>query len=288
MIEYANDPSLYLYYYTSSETALKILESGAIRLGCYRNTNDPKESKDWHFSVGVSERSSMDHSTALAMSDWLSSTIKSTARLACFCTDSPPLTGNHLNDIFKRGYCKPRMWAQYGDNHSGVCLIFRINDFLEATRLRFDKTTPRFYGEVQYVNRPIVPNLFSLKEQQYMIDLESFEAVGRDQYLLHHAVTHRNRLFFEKMTDWENEREWRFVALISGDEDVYIPFQNSLAGVMFGENIGEERTIDLIEAAKEYKPWFMGLKRHNCSPWYDYENRLFLSQYRSESTIAKK
>lgn len=216
------------------------------------------------------------------MSDWLSSTIKSTARLACFCTDSPQLTGNHLNDIFKRGYCKPRMWAQYGDGHRGVCLIFRTNQFLDATRARFNESTPRLYGAVQYVNRPIVPNLFSLDEQQYTIDLESFETVGRDQYLLQHVVAHRNRLFFEKMTDWENEREWRIVALVSSEDEVYVPFQNSLAGVMFGESVSEETMRDLMEAAKKYSPWFMGLKWRNCSPWYDYENRLFISQYRPE------
>lgn len=283
MIEYANDPSLYLYHYTSSETARKILESGSIRLGRYRNTNDPKESKDWHFSVGsVVNGRNLDHSTAQSMSDWLSSTIKSTARLACFCTDSPQLTGNHLNDIFKRGYCKPRMWAQYGDGHRGVCLIFRTNQFLDATRARFNESTPRLYGAVQYVNRPIVPNLFSLDEQQYTIDLESFETVGRDQYLLQHVVAHRNRLFFEKMTDWENEREWRIVALVSSEDEVYVSFQNSLAGVMFGESASEETMRNLMEAAKKYSPWFMGLKWRNCSPWYDYENRLFISQYRPE------
>jgi transcriptional regulator GlxA family with amidase domain len=91
MIEYANDPSLYLYHYTSSDTARKILESGSVRLAPYQNTNDPKESKDWHFSVGMSVNGrNLDHATAQSMSDWLSSTIKSTARLACFCTDSPP------------------------------------------------------------------------------------------------------------------------------------------------------------------------------------------------------
>ena len=281
MIEYANDPSLYLYHYTSSETARKIFESGSILLGRYRNTNDPKESKDWHFSVGIEVNGrNLDHSIAQSMSDWLSSTIKSTARLACFCTDSPPLTGDHLNDIFKRGYCKPRMLAQYGDSHRGVCLIFRTNQFLDATRARFNKSIPWLYGSVQYVNRPIVPKLFSPDEQQYMIDLESFETVGRDQYLLQHVVAHRNRLFFEKMTDWENEKEWRIVALESSQDEVYVPFQNSLAGVMFGESARKKTMMDLMESAKKYSPWFMRLKWRNCSPWYDYENRLFTSQYR--------
>ena len=112
------------------------------------------------------------------------------------------------------------MWAQYGDCHRGVCLIFRTNQFLDATGARFNESTPRFYGSVQYVNRPVVPNLFSPDEQQYMIDLESFETVGRDQYLLQHVVAHRNRLFLEKMTDWENEREWRIVALVSSEDEV--------------------------------------------------------------------
>jgi hypothetical protein len=182
------------------------LVSASLRLGRYRDTNDPKERKDWHFSVGTNVVGrNLDHPIAQGMSDWLSATLKASTRLACFCMDSPPLTGDHLREIFNRGYCKPRMWAQYGASHTGVCLIFRKDRLVEAARKRFGQSVPLLFGPVRYINRPIVPKLFSPDEQQYMINLDVLEEIGREQYLLRHIGTHYQRLFFEKMTDWENE-----------------------------------------------------------------------------------
>jgi len=280
MVEYAVDASMYLYHYTSMSTAQKIVQSGALRLGRYRNTNDPKERKAWHFSVGAAVGTVLDPSTAQTMSDWLSAAIKSTARLACFSKDVGPLAGDNVKDINQRGFSRPRMWAQYGDDHKGVCLVFRVQDFLDATRSRFSDTTLRVFDEVQYVDRSVVPNLFSPDEQQYTIDLAAFESLGRDQYLLQHVAAHRHRLFFEKMTDWANEREWRYVAFDRDPGEVYVPFQDALAGIIFGEEVTAAAMNKLIQAAEQYKPWFMRLKWKNCSPWYDYENPMFRFQHR--------
>ncbi|MEO8327463.1 MAG: DUF2971 domain-containing protein [Nitrospirota bacterium] len=283
MIEDVKDAGEFLYHYTSMETAAKILESGAIRLGRYRDTNDPKERKEWHFPVGtnIKGRDIAYHSTQ-ELSDWLSESLKSSARLACFCTDTPPLTGDHLKEIFDRGYCKPRMWAQYGAAHTGVCLIFRLRELLDAARAYFNQSVPLLYGPVQYVNRSVVPNLFSSSpdEQAYILDLDHYELVGKEKYLLDHVVTHRRRLFFEKMTDWENEREWRIVVLIKSEVEIFIPFRSSLAGIMFGESSDEQKVVGLMEQADVHSPWFMALKWKNCSPWYDYENKLFIKQHR--------
>ena len=188
MIEYCDSEGAYLYHYTSAETARKILDSGALKLARFRNTNDPKESKDWHFSVGARTNTGPDHPTAQRMSDWLSAEIKSIARLVCFCTDSGPLTGDNVKDIFKRGYSKPRMWAQYGQSHAGVCMIFKSHEFLAATRERFTKDQLRAYGNVQYANRSVVPDFFSSDDHPYLIDLESYEEVGKERYLMRHIA----------------------------------------------------------------------------------------------------
>jgi len=283
VLEYIKDAGEFLYHYTSIETAEKIIESGALRLGRYRDTNDPKERKDWHFPVGTNSKDlDIDHRSAQELSDWLSDSLKSSARLACFCMDTPPLTGDHLREIFARGYCKPRMWAQYGAAHSGVCLIFRAQELLEAAHARFNQSVPLLYGPVQYVNRSVVPNLFSTSPdaQAYLINFDHYERVGKEKYLLDHVLTHRKRLFFEKMTDWENEREWRIVTLIKSEDEIFIPFRNSLAGIMFGDSADHEMKVKIMKKAERYSPWFMGLTWKNCSPWYDYENKLFIRQYR--------
>ncbi|WP_458179926.1 DUF2971 domain-containing protein [Bradyrhizobium sp. 14AA] len=29
-----------------------------------------------------------------------------------------------VNHIWSRGFCRPRMWQQYGDNYRGVCMVY--------------------------------------------------------------------------------------------------------------------------------------------------------------------
>ena len=54
------DADRYLYHYTKAETALThILPMNRLRLGRFENTNDPRETRHWHFS-SHSPRSAVD------------------------------------------------------------------------------------------------------------------------------------------------------------------------------------------------------------------------------------
>lgn len=278
MIERTQDADAYVYHYTSTDVAQKILESGNLRLGRYRNTNDPKESKDWHFSVGTNMNRNVEYKVAQGLSDWLCGELKESARLACFCLDRGPLSGDHLKDLFNRGYCKPRMWAQYAASHTGVCLIFRKDLLMNAQSERFGQSVPVMSGPVTYRDRSVVPNLFAPDEQQYTINMDVLEQVGKRRYLLMHVQTHHGRLFFEKMRDWENENEWRIVVIDKSAGEIEFSFRQALVGIMFGDSTDGETARRLMEVSAQYSPWFMALKWQNCTPWYDYTNKLFSRQ----------
>jgi hypothetical protein len=110
MIHGFRDAEELIYHYTSASTAAEhILRAGTLRLGTYEGTNDPKEAKAWQFSLGTNEDRDLGKYKYQETGQRFSALLKSNAKLACFATDSDPLTGDHMQDILSRGFCKPRM-----------------------------------------------------------------------------------------------------------------------------------------------------------------------------------
>lgn len=276
MIENLTRSDLYLYHYTTASTANdNILMDRTIRMGRYTATNDPKEVKSWEFTVGANGDLDLGKYTMAAESAWLSGELKSRARIACFCQDSNSLTGNHLNDIFQRGYCKPRMWAQYAGNHTGMCLVFDKVKLDRLIKAQIPDGRVVMSGPIAYVNRGIVPDL--LRDQAYMINADFLEEFGRDIYAECHLRTHYQTLFFEKMEDWANESEWRWVVFAdTEDGDVFIEYKDALVGVVFGNNADKGDIRTAMRLCKPHGARCVGLKWKNCSPWYDFGNPLYL------------
>ncbi|QZA77868.1 DUF2971 domain-containing protein [Deefgea tanakiae] len=144
----------YIYHYTKAETAIEfILENKNLRLSPFAKTNDPKETKDWFFIPGTNQGRNLDKYTPEYLSKVLNPTLKQKTNLLCFSTDKN-LTGNHLTDMPNRGFCKPRMWAQYGGNHTGVCLIFDTLQFSDIFYEQFSNKDCSS-GMVNYQDRLI-------------------------------------------------------------------------------------------------------------------------------------
>lgn len=273
MIEKVTSSDQFIYHYTKASTALEyILKNRTLRFGKYNNTNDPKETKKWEFDLGRNENRDLGKYNMRELSRWLSSELKHKTRLTCFSMDSGPLKGNHMQDIFKRGFCKPRMWAQYAENHTGVCLVFHHEKLSKLTNSAFGANNLIISGPVKYVNRSVIRNLNNPDDQQYTINVDHLETIGPKAYAEAHLKTHYQRLFFEKMTDWKDEAEWRYVVFTTTEDDLYLDIKDSLAGIMFGENTQEIMIQNIMEQTECWDLKYMGLKWKNCSPWYDYGN----------------
>lgn len=269
MIEGISEPDRYVYHYTTAEVACDhILKSRLLRFSQYTCTNDPKESKTWQFDLGTNTNRDLGAYKMAELSSWLSSELKARTRVLCVSKDRGPLTGNHMDDIFHRGYCKPRMWDHYAGRHSGVCLVLDRKKLSEAIDVQVGRSYLVLSGDVEYVDRSIVGDLY--EDQQYLINVDVLEEVGRNAYAQLHLKTHYRRLFFEKMMDWRDECEFRWVALANSDQDLYVSIRDSLVGVMIGESAPDEVVVQVMQAGGAIR--YMGLKWKNCSPWYDYAN----------------
>ncbi len=270
MIMNVKNPEQYLYHYTSAPTAIDyILKNQTLLLSPYTSTNDPKESKQWLFDfISYVDDSDLAAQNRDELSEWLSGALKRDTRLICFSRDTPPLTGNHLTDIFNRGYCKPRMWAQYGDKHKGVCLVFDSERLQEQIRGQLLAHAQLMRGAVQYQNRGIEGEIYD--DHAFTINIDELKQHGRENYPMVHLKHHHHRLFFEKMSDWQAEDEFRWIAFSKSPEPLYLSYGDALVGVMFGDDTSDKhkREVALLTSGKGVE--LRSLQWKNHSPWYDF------------------
>ena len=263
----------YVYHYTKFATARDfILPSNILRLGHFTKTNDPRESRQWQFGVGSIARDKDIGPYALQnVSEWMSSVIQRETRIACFCRDAGPLTGNHLDDIYRRGFARARMWAQYAEDHRGLCLVFDLVKLVEALRRKVEevaRTAPVFlvYSPVSYSNQRLAgPS----HEHAFSVTVEDLEELGRNNYPWHHAMRWWRELFFQKVEDWRDEAEWRVIVLVASDGPIDVDTGDALVGVIHGDRMARQDSESIIALSDRPEVEHMGLIWKNGCPWYD-------------------
>jgi hypothetical protein len=260
------NPEELVYHYAAADTALNhILPSSQLRLSPYETTNDPAETKSWVFGLATSGPEDLGSYPFIDTSRRFSDLLKRNARLVCFSTDTAPLTGDDNADILKRGFAKPRMWAQYGRNHSGVCLVFNKARLTEKLR-SCAPSSPLMTGLVKYRDR--VPLGLSA---EFVLDVHRWELLGPEEYARQHIVRHYRALFLEKLLDWRNESEWRAILWSEGTEPLYCPYGDALVGVIHGAHIDLQTSVKIAESTDDSLVAHMGLTWKNSAPWYNFE-----------------
>ena len=74
------------------------------------------------------------------------------------------------------------------------------------------------------------------------------------------------------MEDWRDEVEFRYLAFFDDTPEVLVDMADSLEAVIFGDAADESEVDATIQVLRPKKIQMMGLRWHNCSPWYDYGN----------------
>ncbi|MEF3306259.1 DUF2971 domain-containing protein [Paenibacillus sp. GYB003] len=197
------DPNKYLYHYTTNETALEhILTSNELRFSPLIKTNDPKETKDWQFSYRID---SIDRNKELPdIAHLFKEELQRRCKVVCFTRDDPRKFVSGQSRILHRGYCRPRMWAQYANNHTGVCLVFdksKLNDLI-INQLGFLGELQQ--GAVRYKDTKVKMEVFSL-------DCSKIQQLGVEKFYKYHLRKHLKSLIFEKLVDWKSELEYRWL-----------------------------------------------------------------------------
>lgn len=229
----------YLYHYTSVSTALKIIDGNSIKFSKVNRTNDTLESK---LKIDFKNTNNSTNKTILSWIQSFNDVYSNNLQLLCFSVDDDNIVSQENNkskysDYSRRGFAKPRMWAQYATNNEGVCLIYDKSKLIEIIKQRLSSLLIR-HDRVIYQDQLYsfsfsdeairkINNFINLR-----IDSVGFGIQCHNFLLNNEEFTQYN--YFSKLDDWKGEKEYRFLSY--NEEDLIIDNSNeALVGVIIGE-----------------------------------------------------
>ena len=218
----------YFYHYTTAATLSRILIGQTLRLGPYSQTNDPREARSWFPTIVKDEP---DGASDNPLDDWwpaLDARFRERTKVACLTQDRVDRSGEFYH--YHRGFARPRMWDQYADKHRGACVILDAR----AVLAEFDRQKPNhqvsLIGPVVYRDEPIGGNgLFEIR-------VSGVTKYGLDGAADRIIAARGSDLFFSKNTDWEQEAEFRLLA-VNDDEETLLDISTALRGVVLGDRV---------------------------------------------------
>jgi hypothetical protein len=245
-------------HYTKAKTALKILSTKKLRIGQFKFTNDPRESKERNAVIGWVAPTSF--STDPNHDEIISRVRKEADRIAweewkvlCFTLHRPQKTVRHpvdevYNHSVRHGYSRPRMWAQYAENHIGVCLIFDANKLNKNIHEQLGPRCRIYQGRVSYIYRPLISDPIMLKNIQGDITKEILVEELRSYYF----ASYKGK-FLAKHPDWRDETEYRWLLHSPENANIYVSIENAIKAVLVGVNFPKTSEPRLIKYCKELR-----------------------------------
>lgn len=220
------DYNKYVYHYTTKEIFLeKIFPTKSLRMSPLELTNDPREYKYKLFSITGRWLSNNDD-FFIRTNNKINKIMQNKCKILSFTQDMTP---NDPNNTYK-GYMHPRMWAQYAEEHTGVCIIFNKEMLINQAELILRSQGPFYYGKVNYIKR-----LTNLKDKRDFLTIE-YNDQSLENVVNNHIEKYNKELFFEKNIDWADENEFRIILISNNKTDkyIFIKIEDTIEGVVLG------------------------------------------------------
>jgi len=203
-----------IYHYTKLSTAIElILPSMTLRTNFLNKMNGPKENQLWAFdsaNVPYEELypdSNYEADPVQAHFDRryrFGEEIKSRIQSLCF-----------VNSEQYEGFKNEMMWAQYAENHKGICL---------------EIDTELFIKENDHID------IFKFQNMQYSHKNDEFvywkREMSKNENIEQYINSNYEALFLSKSHYWEKEFEKRL--LIKSDNYCHLSIKGSLTGIYYG------------------------------------------------------
>lgn len=226
-----------IYHYTSLRTAMEyILPSRKLRFSSFMNVNDPYEKITrsvgyWFEGIDNSkgdrilDHSDYDQANSIRLND---------SKLLCFSQNDEQIkfSGSAYIDqdkYYRTGFFKPRMWAQYGGHNRGVCIALSRDELAKEIKSTYPDFT-MYRSPVNYSD-DLGKNREAHKIRVNPKEITDF----RKYYIEEHIKKNRQQLFFNKNSDWKDEKEYRYLLLTDGEnKEYYIDISKSIRGIFCG------------------------------------------------------
>lgn len=239
-----------IFHYTRASVALeKILFNGKFRLSLLKDTNDPREYKvkflgmsGWSLPPTAVELYNEAHPV-------FDRIIRTESRVMCFCSNTIPTiildNGETIKDNVGNtiGWSRSRMWAQYGENHRGICLVFS-KKAIEAELADIKEIV--IAENIQYTRRVgISSDARTLNGNQLVED-------GVEGYCYNHIKNHSGTLLFTKNIDYRDESEYRVVLFDRNHNHEFININKSIKGIIAGDRTPDVYFPLILQLSERY------------------------------------
>ncbi len=181
-------------------------------------------------------------------------------KLLCFSQDNfnEDFRYNHL---YGTGYAKPRMWAQYSNNHKGACLVLNKWKLINEISNRFKNLIFK-YGNINYG--------FDYTDEfkkAFLLKASDLLSKNIQDIVDEMLIKYQDIYYFTKHPDWKEENEFRIMVKYPENEFAYINIDGLLEGILLGTEFDENllKLIDLLTQNYTSKPLLYRLYYDNNS-----------------------
>jgi hypothetical protein len=122
------------------------------------------------------------------------------------------------------------MWDQYGERHTGICLVLDRSELAQSVlKGGGEPGIEVFHDSVRYSTLGESDDM----QHAFDIDLDRLQEQGQEEYLLHHRKRFYHEFFMRKHVDWRDEAEYRWIWFDEDETPRYVDL-NSLVAVIVG------------------------------------------------------
>ncbi|HKZ38828.1 MAG TPA: DUF2971 domain-containing protein [Chryseolinea sp.] len=218
-----------------------------LRIGSIGETNDPRETKEWGFSI-LNPPDVVPINFLALMSDVqveMNQIRLKEWSVVCLTQDNPDLILSDENspDFSYElwGYSHPRMWAHYALNHTGVCLVFDGDSLHQSIINAVSMSARVFCGPVVYGSEH---NVNKKDPSAYQVDWNSL-SINLQAGLRKHILDHYRQFFLHKAKDWNTECEFRWL-VHANESPFFADILYSLREVIVGMDFHNSYLPNLI------------------------------------------
>jgi Protein of unknown function (DUF2971) len=227
------------FRYITSDGLLATINSKKLRMNAWSKMNDPREAMVWQ-PTGIAAAGSY---TEADMNTRIDDILRRSACLLAMTADREKKPFASWDSLFHRGWGRAPLWAHYGDNHRGVCLLldtFAVGRALDDVPMKDGRYSTR--GRINYVDGRIqIGGLAGGPfADQASLDEAIFESLNLNWI---------SGLHMTKNTDWAYETEVRFAVINfyldehELDTPLDVPLGDCLKAVIFGKDHPAPRVI---------------------------------------------
>ncbi len=275
-----------LFHYTKTKTALEhIFPSMKIRMSSMRAMNDQWESSPWRMNV-MGDWRTHDHARLTTeVQQAVDKYLKSAVRLVCFSEDQPDEHPEFGIDEYGRedlikGWEHDRMWAQYAENHTGICLFFDRDKLHRRMEEHFSGGGTLVHGAMAYLDNRVR----NYEEPLRRLDFDPLERYYNpsvdgeiEAYVKQFRSAYWPHLYLLKDPDWQSEQEYRYVWMgeevpLTDAEDISI--EGCLTAICLGASFPKAYEINIRDVsdrtgAQVLRIWYPDRRIFIVPAWED-------------------